>query len=197
MDERLQKRLQTLRIEKEPLKKSLLFLGVLTEALKCESIRPVMVGGRALEFYTLGGYATKDVDLVLNGRTHAGNVLKEMGFQKRPGERHWYHEDLDLAVEIPDDYLAGSTEKLTVIEIEGMECYIIGVEDLIVDRLAAAKFWGVESDLQWAAKILALNVNDVDAEYLGKAAQKAEVDDFLKKVWEQCRLYLQNNLPDD
>lgn len=192
MYEKLKKRLQVLKKEKDPLKKSLHFLGLFTEALKSEDIKPILVGGRALEFYTLGGYATKDIDLVLNGRTQAGIVLKEIGFQKSPGERHWYHEELDLAIEIPGDYLAGSTEKLTVLEIEGMECYIIGVEDLIVDRLAAAKFWGVEADLQWAAKILALNIDDVDAEYLGKAAQKAGVNDFLKKVWEQCQFYLKN-----
>jgi len=47
--------------------------------------------------------------------------------------------------------------------------------------------------LQWAAKILALNIYDIDADYLGEAAQKAGVDDFLKKVWEQCRLYLNND----
>ena len=193
MDEQLKKRLQALEQEKDPLKKSLLFLGILTEAIKSEGIKPVLVGGRALEFYTLGGYATKDIDIILNGRTRAGIALKEMGFQKKPGERHWYHEELDIALEIPGDYLAGSIEKLTVVEIGGMECYIIGVEDLIVDRLAAAKFWGVETDLQWAAKILALNIYDIDADYLGEAAQKAGVDDFLKKVWEQCRFYLNND----
>jgi hypothetical protein len=47
--------------------------------------------------------------------------------------------------------------------------------------------------LQWAAKILALNIYDIDADYLGEAAQKAGVDDFLKKVWEQCRFYLNND----
>lgn len=193
MDEQLKKRLQALEQEKDHLKKSLLFLGILTEAIKSEGIKPVLVGGRALEFYTLGGYATKDIDIILNGRTRAGIALKEMGFQKNPGERHWYHEELDIALEIPGDYLAGSIEKLTVVEIGGMECYIIGVEDLIVDRLAAAKFWGVETDLQWAAKILALNIYDIDADYLGEAAQKAGVDDFLKKVWEQCRFYLNND----
>jgi hypothetical protein len=52
---------------------------------------------------------------------------------------------------------------------------------------------GVEADLQWAAKILALNIDDIDADYLGEAAQKTGVDDFLKKVWEQCRLYLNND----
>lgn len=192
MDEQLKRRLQLLKQVQDPLKKSLIFLGIFTETLKSEEIKPILVGGRALEFYTLGGYATKDIDLVLNGRAEADIVLKEMGFQKQPGERHWYHEELDLALEIPDDYLAGSKEKLTIIEIEGLECYVIGVEDLIVDRLAAAKFWGIEADVQWAAKILALNIDDVDADYLGSAAQKANVDDFLKKAWEQCQLYLKN-----
>lgn len=192
MGEQHKRRLQLLEQEKDPLKKSLLFLGIFTETLKSEGIQPILVGGRALEFYTLGGYATKDIDLVLNGRARADIVLREMGFQKQPGERHWYHEELDLALEIPGDYLAGSTEKLTVIEIEGLECYVIGVEDLIVDRLAAAKFWGIGADVQWAAKILALNIDDVDADYLGSAAQKADVADFLKKAWEQCQLYLKN-----
>lgn len=192
MNEQLRKRFQLLKEEKDPLKKSLLFLGIFTKVLKSEDIRPILVGGRALEFYTLGGYATKDIDLVLNGRVQADIVLKEMGFQKQPGERHWYHEKLDLALEIPGDYLTGSIEKLTVIEIEGLECYVIGVEDLIVDRLAAAKFWGIEADVLWAAKILALNIDDVDADYLGSAAQKADVDDFLKKAWEQCQLYLKD-----
>lgn len=192
MDEQLKRRLQLLKREQDPLKKSLLFLGIFTYALKSEDIKPILVGGRALEFYTLGGYATKDIDLVLNGRAEADIVLKEMGFQKQPGERHWYHEELDLALEIPDDYLAGSKEKLTIIEIEGLECYVIGAEDLIVDRLTAAKFWAIEADVQWAAKILALNIDDVDADYLGSAAQKANVDDFLKKAWEQCQLYLKN-----
>jgi len=65
MDEQLKKRLQALEQEKDPLKKSLLFLGILTEAIKSEGIKPVLVGGRALEFYTLGGYATKDIDVAI------------------------------------------------------------------------------------------------------------------------------------
>jgi len=96
MDEQLKRRLQLLKQEQDPLKKSLLFLCIFTDALKSEDIKPILVGGRALEFYTLGGYATKDIDLVLNGRAEADIVLKEMGFQKQPGERHWYHEELSF-----------------------------------------------------------------------------------------------------
>ena len=190
MDKRLKKKLQAITNEKDPLKKSLTFLCILTEALKSKDIRPILVGGRALEFYTLGGYATKDIDLVVNGRTQVSAVLEEMGFLKRPGERHWYHEDLDLALEIPDDFLAGSMDKLTALEIEGKECYIIGIEDLVVDRLAAAKFWKSTVDAQWAAKLVALHIDEIDIEYLRQAAVKAEVEDYLEKIWQQSQTYL-------
>lgn len=38
--------------------------AVITEALKNINIRPIIVGGQAVEFYTAGGYSTMDVDLV-------------------------------------------------------------------------------------------------------------------------------------
>jgi predicted nucleotidyltransferase len=190
MDKKIKKKLQLLASEKDPLKKSLTLLAILTEALKAYDIRPILVGGRALEFYTLGGYATRDIDLVTSGRTQVSMVLQEMGFLKRPGERHWYHEDLDLALEIPDDTLAGDIDKLTTLEIDGMECSIIGVEDLVVDRLAAAKFWKSASDAQWAARLMALHVDEIDPNYLRHAAKKAEVEDFLEKAWQQSQAYL-------
>ncbi len=83
-------------------------------------------------------------------------VLEEMGFARRFGERHWYHEDLDVAIEIPDEFLAGSMEKVAIVEVNGMETYVIGIEDLVVDRLAAAKFWKSRADAHWAAKLLVL-----------------------------------------
>lgn len=193
MSKSLHSRLQALEGEKDQLKKAITFLAILTEALKSVAVKPVLVGGRALEFYTLGGYATRDIDLVLNGRVQTASVLENMGFKKHIGERHWYHEILDIAVEIPDDTLAGSIERITTVEIDGMECYIIGIEDLIIDRLAAAKFWQSPGDAQWAAKLLALHVNDIDAGYLHAAAKKAGVDEMLEQVWKQSRTYLQQN----
>lgn len=190
MHKRFKKKLQPLVSEKDPLKKSLALLAVLTEALKPQEIKPILVGGRALEFYTLGGYATRDIDLVTNGRAQASAILEEMGFLKRPGERHWYHEELDLALEIPDDTLAGNVDKLTTLEIDGMECFIIGVEDLIVDRLSAAKFWKSSSDAQWAARLLALHIDEIDPNYLLQAAEKAQVEDFLEETWQQSQAFL-------
>ncbi|MHB1043106.1 MAG: UbiD family decarboxylase [Eubacteriales bacterium] len=190
MDKDLKIKIKSLAEEKDPLKKSLRVLAVLTGELGPSGIKPVLVGGRALEFYTLGGYATKDIDLVINGREQAKAVLDEMGFLRRPGERHWYHEELDLALEIPGDFLAGSMDKVITMEIDNTEVYIIGIEDLVVDRLAAAKFWKSPADLQWAVKLLALHNRDIDMKYLQKAAGKEKVKDVLAEAIEQSKVYL-------
>lgn len=44
-----------------PLERKIFFTAVLTEALKEEEIKPIIVGGTAVEFYTLGGYSTLDL----------------------------------------------------------------------------------------------------------------------------------------
>ena len=190
MAEDLKKIILTLHREQDPLKKTLGFLAALTAALKHTGVKPILVGGRALEFYTFGGYATRDIDLVVNGREETKAVLTAMGFLHRPGERHWYHEELDLAVEIPDEHLAGSPEKITTVEINEWEVFIIGVEDLIIDRLAAAKFWKSPADSQWAAKLLALHAQEIDLKYLQEAARREKVADVLKEAIKQSKVYL-------
>ena len=182
MDERIKNTLDALKKENDPLRKALGVVAALTEALESEGIRPILVGGVALEFYTLGGYATKDIDLVVSGREKVKTVLENLGFMHRMGERHWYSTELDVAIEIPDEVLAGSPEKLTVLEIDGKNVYIIGIEDLIIDRLSAAKFWQSPSDFEWAVKIIALHAEDIDFGYLKKAAQECDVEEILNKA---------------
>lgn len=191
MDEKIiEKWIQQLSKEENLLKKSLKAVAILTELLKERGIKPILVGGRALEFYTLGGYATKDIDLVINGREYAKEALEKMGFKKLSGERHWYNTDLDLAIEIPDEYLAGSTDKLTSIEIDGMHVFVIGIEDLILDRLAAAKFWESMQDAEWAIKLIALHYNDIDFDYLKKEAYEHQVEDSLNNTIEKSSNYI-------
>ena len=117
-------------------------------------------------------------------------MLAEMGFQNRPGERHWYHEELDLALEIPDNILAGSQEKVVTLEIDNLELYIIGIEDLVLDRLAAAKYWKSEADLLWAAKLLALHQDSVDWRYLESTGISAQLGDVLDNAKSKSKTYL-------
>lgn len=88
---------KTLAAVEDRLERRLRFAAWLTAALAPYGVRPVVVGGHALEFYTLGDYATGDIDMVCPDLAPVKRVLQEAGFRQEG--RHWYREDLDIAVE--------------------------------------------------------------------------------------------------
>ncbi|MDE0299219.1 MAG: DUF6036 family nucleotidyltransferase [Candidatus Poribacteria bacterium] len=165
----------------DPLRRRLYVCAIANAALVPSDELPfVVVGGNALEFYTLGDYTTVDVDLVSARRSEIGNILESWGFNRMG--RHWYHPDLDVAIEVPDDVLAGSEEKITQVEIEGLNVYIIGVEDLIIDRVNAYVHWRSIDDGDWAKELMALYRDDIDWDYLVESVQTKELLDALNTL---------------
>ncbi len=75
------------------LKRRLLFIGWLTAELKSYVIEPILVGGNALEFYTLGAYATVDIGLVCPYPEKVDELLQREGFQREG--RQQYRLNLD------------------------------------------------------------------------------------------------------
>jgi hypothetical protein len=167
--------------------RTLYILAALTLALQKYNIKPILVGGGALEFYTFGNYATHDIDLVADERHLVGEALETLGFSHEPGFRHWYHEDLDVSIEIPDTKLAGSYEKVTSIDVHGVLVQISSPEDLLIDRLAAYKFWKSLSDGEWAARLYAIHGNNMDLKYLEERANSEQVLDVLKEVMKRSK----------
>lgn len=149
---------------RDRLERKVFLAAVLAEALKGEGVRPIIVGGTAVEFYTLGGYSTLDLDLVCSRVERLDELLGSLGFNRYG--RHWYREDLDLAVEIPGSVFSGSEERLTKVEIEGLVAYMVGVEDIIADRLRAYVYWKSEDDGRWARRIALLHREKIDWAYL-------------------------------
>lgn len=165
----------------DPLRRRLYVCALVSAALAHSDGLPyVVVGGNALEFYTLGDYTTADVDLVSSKRSEIGNVLESWGFNRMG--RHWYHADIDVAIEFPDDVLAGSEERITQVEIEGLNVYIIGVEDLILDRVNAYVHWRSIDDGDWAKELMALYKDEIDWDYLVTSAQAEEILDTLNTL---------------
>jgi len=64
-----------------------------------EDATPVLVGGAAVELYTLGTYTTGDVVLVGPVTPSVVQLLKEPGFERHG--RHWLHEPAQIFVELP------------------------------------------------------------------------------------------------
>lgn len=157
-----------------PLKKRLYFMGLLTNELRKYDVRPVLIGGNAVEFYTAGGYATYDIDIAAPSE-QIDNVLKSWDFIKEG--HYWFNEDLDIQLEAPAFALEPEQlKKLTELAIENLKVYIIGIEDIIVDRLNAYIYWKSKDDRSWAKEMMANNLESIDWEYL-----KSRADEKVKK----------------
>lgn len=158
--------------------RTLMAIGYITTLYKQAGIRPIVVGGHAVELYTVGHYTTVDVDLVLSGRELAGQILEAVGFEaKRSGMRHWYHPDLALPIEIPDNTLAGSLDKVLEVDVgDDAMVFVIGIEDLVIDRLESAVHHKSLSDMEWAEFLLQARWEDIDWDYIEARASQPQVD---------------------
>ena len=173
--------------ESNELKKLLLFMAWLNKKLREAGIKtaPILVGGSAVEVYTFGHYVSGDIDLVAQNKDEVRNVLLSTGLFKEVG-RLLISEELGVFVDIPDDVLAGSYEKIRTIKIPELdtEIKVIGIEDLIVDRLNACIFWKSESDCEIARYLFEKYKDEIDLDYLIERAKKERLPlekiDFLK-----------------
>lgn len=159
--------------------------SVITKLLEAKNIRPVIVGGLSVEIYTQSEYTTRDIDFVSEGYHIIEDVLFSLKFKKEG--RHFYREDIEIAIEVPDNELAGSKEKVVKVEIdEDKYVYVISVEDIILDRLRATVHWKSEEDAVWGYKLLAKNFDDVDHDYLLEntelVTERQELENWINSI---------------
>ncbi len=157
-----------------PLARQLLMTGLITRRLEQKgNPAPVLIGGLALSYYTREVYFTADIDLAYADREALGDVLQELGFSK--AGRYWVHRGLDIAVEAPASGLPGEEAPREMVELdEGLSCVIIGLEDLIIDRLNACKHWNAEVDCEMTELLIARYGKELDWDYLEKKAARPE-----------------------
>jgi len=149
-----------------PLARQLLMAGLITRLLEDRGRpAPVVIGGLALSYYSREVYFTADIDLACADRDALDAVLDELGFVRKG--RYWIHETLDMAVEAPASTLAGEEAPRESVELDdGLHCVILGLEDLIIDRLNACKHWKSQGDCEMAALLVARYGEELDWSYL-------------------------------
>ena len=168
------------KLRKEPnqLRKKMLLLGYVTSQLEKKKQSIFLVGGQAVETYTAGQFPTGDVDVTTSDSATTQKVLKSLGF-KEIG-MIWLNKPLGIAFHIVGDF---APERSRTIRIGPYKARIVGVEELILDRLSAAKFWNIPADYE-RAKVLYDNFEkQIDKDYLRKIAKK-KVDDLLLRITE-------------
>lgn len=162
---RRRQRLEALADERDPARRRLVALALVADRLAEDGLEPILVGGAALELYTGGGYATGDVDLALPNTPEVDRAFADLGFRKRG--RHWVHAELDLLFEAPAPAgLPGETAPRTVLDVDGLPVVVIGVEDLLIDRLRAAVHWSSDEDRRWARRLARLHAERIDWDYV-------------------------------
>jgi hypothetical protein len=168
-------RLEALASEPDPARRRLIALGVVSDRLREAGLHPILVGGAAVEFYTAGGYATGDVDLALAHGPDTDAAFADLGFAKEG--RFWIRDDLDLLFEAPaPPGLPGEDAPRMMVEIEGLTIEILGIEDLIIDRLRAWVHGTSAEDGRWARRLALLHADRLDWSYLRRKTSGIAVE---------------------
>ena len=158
----------------------LAFVGVLSRAYRALGwSEPVVVGGHAVEFWTAGGYSTADIDLV-GGSEPAAQILASWGFSREG--RHWYDDSLGIVVEIPGSQLsADERQHVSTVRLGGFVATVLGIEDLIIDRLNACVHWRDTEACLWAEALLS-SPEPIDIDYLRRRATEEDVRSRLDEM---------------
>ena len=155
-----------LRQTEDRLRRNLLFVALLDRKLGRPSPnqRPIVVGGSAIEFYTTGGYASADLDLVMPHPEDAERILDASGFLRRG--RYWSLPDTDLLVEFPGQtltYAPGAYDRLSEVEVgDGLAATVIGIEDILIGQLFTAVSERRENDRRWALEMAVLHFDRLE-----------------------------------
>ena len=148
--------------------------AIIAEALRTTGRDPILVGGAAVEFYTQGAYTTADIDMVADGGKDLIEIMRRLGFEKIG--KDYIDRKNGVYVEFPGSSLKAS-EKTRPVQVGSRSFRIISMEDLIVDRLNAFKFW--RSLVDGANALMLLELGDSDEDRLKKRASEEHVLDAL------------------
>jgi hypothetical protein len=166
-----------LRKEQNELRKKMLLLGYVSSQLERKKQSVFLVGEQAVETYTAGQFPRGDIDVTTSDSTTIQKVLKSLGFVEIG--MIWLNKKLGVAFHIVGYF---APEKPRTIRVGPYEVRIVGVEELILDRLSAAKFWNIPADYEKANVLYDNFKKQIDMDYLQESAKKKKVEDLLLRI---------------
>lgn len=163
--------------KKDPAMRGVEIASVVASALHQINIDPVLVGGAVVSFYTEGKYTTQDIDMVSPSGSEVSEIMQKIGFKKIG--KDFINKELGIYVEFPSESL-GPTEKVDVVKVGGTRLKMISLEDIIVDRLSAYKYWG--STIDGVNAMIMLETANPERKRLEKRASEEDVLDALDYI---------------
>ena len=165
--------------------------AIITEAVADLGVRPVVVGGLALAYWSDSPYHTGEIDFVMPRVPGLAERLRALGFER--AGRHWVMPENDVAFEAPGDVLDPGDEGEWAELRSGRRVFVLTAEDMVLWRLREWIHWHLVSGFQQAAQLLVSE--GVDQERLrrraaeaGLAAALAGLEETLREI-EQGRTF--------
>ena len=150
-------------------------------------MRPVIVGGAAVELYTQGAIVSGDIDVITPWQETFEVALEKEGFVRSVGfgafARGFQHQEFGFGVEVVGRQLMeghADQDRVLIIDLEGGgNVSFIALEDLIADRMGQYNAPPNMRDdmLQQAAELLKL-AETVDKAYLDRRISDETGGDF-------------------
>ena len=155
---------------------------------------PIIVGGEAVEIYTRGGFTTQDIDIKGSKQTLIDCLEKELGFERL--HHVFSSSNPNFSVEWQGSTLEEGREgeaKIRIIAVGEDEIAVVGFEDLIIDRLNAAKFSGHQESFEQAKElyiIIQIGKLSFDESYAQTRANHDDVMDTYTRMKNESNIQL-------
>ncbi len=148
-------------------------VAVIEEAATPLGIRPTVVGGMAVYFWTEGeAFATYDIDVVMAVPEQLVEILAGLGFARSRDGRHWELPGTDVLLEAPGSDLDPGTQVAVIDLPSGRTARVISRVDILLDRLDEFQATGHQLIAQQALVLIAELTDaeqvDLDARAAGR-----------------------------
>lgn len=159
----------------------------LAQRFQEKGVNLVVVGGAAVQYYTLSEFVTHDLDAILSGDTKEiiEEVMRGLGFKRTTMYRHFEYPSFGFVVEFPPSPVEIASRvitKMNLVKTQEGEVRVVRVEDMIMDRITAAVEWKDRACLDQAKLMYAKHYSSMDQDYLTQFAKEEGYQKILKEV---------------
>lgn len=166
--------------EVAPYQRVRLFAALLARQSGLGSEGLTVVGGSALEIYTLGDYASDDIDLLVEDRGSVERVLREWGFRRRG--MYWRNPRFPVLVQLVGRFDSGSRERNQVVATSFGPVRLASIEDIVWKRVVEARAWNRPEALDEAMLAAQRYANRIDWRYVERKGRENGVADLIRDL---------------
>ena len=117
-------------------------------------------------------------------------IMEKLGFEKLG--KDFINKQLHIYIEFPGRGLKPSEQSI-LLKVKNRNIQIISIEDLIIDRLCAFKFW--KTEIEGVNALLLMENNEVDETRLFQRAQEEQVADALDGILKIREQIIRKKIP--